>query len=68
MVVYPVLDRNRKNFEAIFLEHLKSGVAQGEINLDKDLRSIAALIYALNRGYELKKGSKMADKSRFLSE
>ncbi|MFM9950645.1 MAG: TetR family transcriptional regulator C-terminal domain-containing protein [Saprospiraceae bacterium] len=49
----PVLDRNRKNFEAIFLKHLKRGVAQGEIKSNKDLKSIAALIYALNNGLQV---------------
>jgi hypothetical protein len=45
-----VLDRNIRNFVALFLKHLTRGVAQGEINPDKDLKSIAALIYALNNG------------------
>ncbi|MCB0518234.1 MAG: TetR/AcrR family transcriptional regulator [Lewinellaceae bacterium] len=46
----PILDRNRKTFEALFLKHLQRGVAQGEISPDKDLKSIAAMLFALNNG------------------
>ena len=46
----PILDRNRKTFEALFLKYLERGVAQGEINPDKDLKSVAAMLFALNNG------------------
>lgn len=46
----PVLDRNRKTFEAIFLKQLERGVAQGEISPDKNLKAIAAMLFALNNG------------------
>ncbi|MDX2133755.1 MAG: TetR/AcrR family transcriptional regulator [Saprospiraceae bacterium] len=46
----PVLNRNRKTFEALFLKHLQRGVAQGEISPEKDLPSIAAMLYTLNNG------------------
>lgn len=46
----PVLDRNRKTFEALFLKHLQRGVTQGEISPDKDLKAIAAMLFALNNG------------------
>lgn len=46
----PILDRNRKTFEALFLKHLQRGVAQGEISPDKGLKSIAAMLFALNNG------------------
>ena len=46
----PVLDRNRKAFEAIFLKQLERGVAQGEISPDKNLQDIAGMLFALNNG------------------
>ncbi|MCB0669999.1 MAG: TetR/AcrR family transcriptional regulator [Saprospiraceae bacterium] len=46
----PVLDRNRKIFEAIFLRQLERGVAQGEISPDKNLKDIASMLFALNNG------------------
>ncbi len=49
----PVLNRNRKTFENLFFQHLQRGVAQGEISPDKDLKSIAALLFALNNGLQV---------------
>lgn len=46
----PVLERNRKTLEALFLRQLQRGVAQGEIRQDKDLKSIAAMLFTLNNG------------------
>lgn len=49
----PVLNRNRNTFENLFFQHLQRGVAQGEISPDKDLKSIAALLFALNNGLQV---------------
>ena len=45
-----VLEKNKIDFEDIFLEFLKKGREAGQFNTTKDLRSIAALFYTLYNG------------------
>lgn len=45
-----MLNKNRIDFEIIFYEYLREGVSRGELGAEKDLKSIAALIYTLYSG------------------
>lgn len=45
-----VLNNNRRDFERLFYEYLQEGVSLGELSPDKDLQSIASLIFTLYNG------------------
>lgn len=45
-----VLSKNRLDFEQLFYDYLQEGVSRGEIAPDKDLKSIASLIFTLYNG------------------
>ena len=45
-----VLERNKRDFEKLFLEYLKQGKASGQLKTSKDLESIAGLFYTLYNG------------------
>ena len=44
------LNRNREDLEQLFHHYLQSGVDRGEISPDKDLRTIASLLFTLYNG------------------
>jgi TetR/AcrR family transcriptional repressor of nem operon len=48
--LHTVLTNNRLEFEQLFFDYLQEGVARGEIAPDKDIKSVAALIFALYSG------------------
>lgn len=45
-----ILQKNKEDFESIFLKYLQKGKDAGQITTNKDLRSIAALLYTLYNG------------------
>lgn len=45
--------RNKADFEQIFYDHLQKGVASGEISKDKDLKTIAAMLFTLHNGIKV---------------
>lgn len=45
-----ILQDNRLDFEQLFRDYLREGVKRGEISPDKDLKSIASLIFTLYNG------------------
>ena len=44
---------NQRIFEGIFYDYLRTGVTTGEIAADKDLRSLAGLLFALYTGIKV---------------
>lgn len=47
------LDNNRKIFENIFYQYLLKGQKEGQIGKDKDLKSIATLLFTLYNGLKV---------------
>lgn len=45
-----LLDANRLSFEKLFFDYLSTGVERGEISSEKDLKSIARLLFTLHGG------------------
>ncbi len=45
-----LLERNKTDFENIFLEYLQKGKEAGQIKTEQDLKSIAGLFYTLYNG------------------
>lgn len=48
--MHTVLSKNRLEFEQLFFDYLQEGVSRGELSPDKDLKSIASLIFTLYNG------------------
>lgn len=48
-----ILQKNREDFENLFYEYLKKGQENGQIAPDKDIKSIATLLYTLQSGIQV---------------
>jgi len=63
--ILKIIAENRKTFEAIFLNYLKSGEVKGQFKKSKDLPAIATLLFTLYNG--LKVVSKVNSNKKELS-
>ena len=63
--IFEIIQENRKTFEAIFLNYLKSGEVKGQFKKGKDLPAIATLLFTLYNG--LKVVSKVNSNKKELS-
>jgi TetR/AcrR family transcriptional repressor of nem operon len=63
--IFEIIQENRKIFEAIFLNYLKSGEVKGQFKKGKDLPAIATLLFTLYNG--LKVVSKVNSNKKELS-
>ncbi len=52
-VIKSIIQENQKTFVGAFHDHLKIGVAHGEISADKDLNSLALYLFTLNNGMKV---------------
>ena len=51
--ILKIIEENRKTFEAIFLDYLKSGESKGQFKTGKDLPAIATLLFTLYNGIKV---------------
>lgn len=51
--ILKIIEENRKTFEAIFLDYLKSGELKGQFKTGKDLPAIATLLFTLYNGIKV---------------
>ncbi|MDF1676722.1 MAG: TetR/AcrR family transcriptional regulator [Vicingaceae bacterium] len=51
--ILKIIEENRKTFEAIFLNYLKSGEVKGQFKKGKDLPAIATLLFILYNGLKV---------------
>ncbi len=52
-VIKSIIQENQNIFVNAFLDHLKIGVANGEISPQKDLKSLALYLFTLNNGMKV---------------
>jgi len=49
-ILLTILEKNKKTFENLFFEYLKKGKQNGQLKTNKDLKSIASLLFTLYNG------------------
>ena len=64
--VTKALDEHNAQFEKIFFDYLNQGVRNGEISPDKDLKSIATMLFTLYSGINVV-GKIKPDRKKLLS-
>ncbi len=52
-VIKSIVNENQKMFVNLFFDHLKTGVENGEISKDKDIKSLALFLFTLNNGMKV---------------
>ncbi|WP_298548292.1 TetR/AcrR family transcriptional regulator [uncultured Aquimarina sp.] len=52
-VIKSIIQDNQRMFISLFLDHLKTGVENGEISPEKDLESLALFLFTLNNGLKV---------------